>query len=133
MERLKQTEMARMSWCACDVFNLHGEIVGEPIMDSMFSDPHQDDDVVVIYPHDDPRGQRILEMPANDPRGQRMLEMPADGPRVKPNPTAPVDPTAPLDPFYQPQATPGDSMWLESPTPSSSPDTSVGSSLGSER
>ncbi|WDQ15709.1 secretin N-terminal domain-containing protein [Rhodopirellula sp. P2] len=79
MERLKQTEMARMSWCACDVFNLHGEIIGEPVMDPLFSNSHQDDGIEVIYPHDDPRGQRVLESPVLE------SEFPAD-PELLPEP-----------------------------------------------
>jgi len=124
MERLKQTEMARMSWCACDVFNLHGEIIDEPIVDSLFSNSRQDDDVMVIYPHEDPRGQGVLQSPTNAPR-------PA------------VDPTPSLEPFVEPsngssfgsavgsEATPNDPMWLDSPEPPSSGDASIGPSLRS--
>ncbi|KLU05733.1 General secretion pathway protein D [Rhodopirellula islandica] len=79
MERLKQTEMARMSWCACDVFNLHGEIIGEPVMDSLFSNSHQDEGIEVIYPHEDPRGQRVLEAPVLE------SEFPSD-PELLPEP-----------------------------------------------
>ena len=107
MERLKQTEMARMSWCASDVFNLHGEIIGEPLMGSMFLNSLQDNDVEVIYPHEDPRGQRILELPT-----------------VAPEPTAPFERLAP------PPGTPIDSMRLEPPTPPAGDGGSTGSGLG---
>ncbi|TWU35948.1 secretin N-terminal domain-containing protein [Novipirellula artificiosorum] len=56
MERLKQTEMARMSWCACDVFDLHGEIISDCNSGSLFDASCEDYEVEVIYPHDDPRG-----------------------------------------------------------------------------
>jgi len=110
MERLKQTEMARMSWCACDVFNLHGEIIGEPIMDSMFSNSYENVEVPVIYPHDDPRGQGVEELPTV-------------APMVTPSPMTL------LEPFNESPETPSDPMWLESPLPPSSPGSSIGSSL----
>ena len=113
MERLKQTEMARMSWCACDVFDLHGEIVEQPIMDSMFSRSSQSDEVEVIYPHEDPRGQGMT----TDPRGAPVTPLP--GP----------NPTTPLEPFTSPQDVPGDPMWLESPIPPVRTDPSIGSAL----
>jgi len=60
MDRLKQTEMARMSWCACDVFDLHGEIIGDPHAGPLFSDALGSCETEIIYPHIDPRGQRSI-------------------------------------------------------------------------
>ncbi|TWT82035.1 putative type II secretion system protein D precursor [Planctomycetes bacterium CA13] len=74
MERLKQTEMARMSWCACDVFNLHGEIVSDPTTESLFSGNYQDFGVDVIYPHDDPRGQNMVMEPSEIPNEMSVLQ-----------------------------------------------------------
>lgn len=52
-ELLKQTEFARMSWCAADVFDIHGDIhyllPNDVIMES-------GENVDVIFPAEDPRG-----------------------------------------------------------------------------
>lgn len=64
MERLKQVETARMSWCAADVFDIHGDIQ-VPMQWGMMTD---ESNVPVIYPDDDPRGTRSL-LPAG-PEGE---------------------------------------------------------------
>ena len=53
MERLKQVETARMSWCAADVFDLHGEVLDNPEMSQLIA---EEGPWEVIYPHVDPRG-----------------------------------------------------------------------------
>ena len=50
-EQIKQTEMGRMSWCAADVYDLHGDI-GLTFRESVISEEGTD----VIYPDFDPRG-----------------------------------------------------------------------------
>lgn len=54
MERVKQVEFARMSWCAADVVNIHGDINMAPPVGSMIS---EQGDWEVIYPDVDPSGQ----------------------------------------------------------------------------
>jgi general secretion pathway protein D len=59
MERLKQVELARMSWCAADVFDLHPDAFSEPLAHATFE---EDGDWDVVYPHTDPRGQRLQSL-----------------------------------------------------------------------
>lgn len=54
MERLKQAEFARMSWCEADVFEIHGDVYPSTNMTVEMMD-RQDWDVV--YPDVDPRGR----------------------------------------------------------------------------
>jgi type II secretion system protein D len=54
MERVKQVEFARMSWCAADVVNIHGDINMAPPVGSMISEQGNWE---VIYPDVDPSGQ----------------------------------------------------------------------------
>ncbi|MCY3004870.1 MAG: hypothetical protein NTV29_02715 [Planctomycetota bacterium] len=54
MERLKQAEFARMSWCEADIFAMHGDVF--PRTGLMQDWQEQDDSVPVIYPDLDPRG-----------------------------------------------------------------------------
>jgi type II secretion system protein D len=54
MERLKQAEFARMSWCEADVFAMHGDVFPKTGMMQEWDD--QDESVPVIYPDLDPRG-----------------------------------------------------------------------------
>jgi type II secretion system protein D len=53
-ERLKQVEMARMSWCAADVFDMHGDVF---INDDMWHGTHEEPPLEVIFPHENPRGE----------------------------------------------------------------------------
>lgn len=57
MQRLKQAEFARMSWCEADVFDIHGDInyFRGPVSHSYDSEQWE-----VVYPDEDPRG-RITE------------------------------------------------------------------------
>ncbi|WP_218933347.1 secretin N-terminal domain-containing protein [Rubripirellula lacrimiformis] len=129
MERLKQTEMARMSWCACDVFDLHGEIIGQPMMDSLLSDPGQVDGVEVIYPYDDPRGQRAWDPSDNPtlhdlPIGNESVMEVAPNDFTWPESTmAPKNGVTPDFPF------PSESTMLPGSVPSSNPDVPTGSGI----
>jgi general secretion pathway protein D len=53
MERLKQAEFARMSWCEADVFELHGDVFPRT---GMMSQLIEDADCKLVYPDSDPRG-----------------------------------------------------------------------------
>ena len=53
-EQIKQTEMARMSWCAADVYDLHGDI-GLHFRETTISEEGTE----VIYPDFDPRGDSV--------------------------------------------------------------------------
>ena len=68
-ERLKQTEMARMHWCAADVYDIQGDInyMLDPVM--IMPDEAKTE---IIYPDQQPRG---LEMPgASSRRDQEWLQ-----------------------------------------------------------
>jgi len=56
MERLKQAEFARMSWCEADIFEIHGDVY--PRTD-MAIEMTKQDDLEVVYPDIDPRGSRL--------------------------------------------------------------------------
>jgi hypothetical protein len=53
MERLKQAEFARMSWCEADVFDLHGDVFPQT---GMMSQIIEDAQCALVYPDSDPRG-----------------------------------------------------------------------------
>ena len=65
MERLKQAEFARMSWCEADIFAMHGDVF--PRTGLMQDWQEEDDSVPVIYPDLDPRG--ALQPSATSPPG----------------------------------------------------------------
>jgi general secretion pathway protein D len=56
MERLKQAEFSRMSWCEADVFDVHGDVhtMTTAMEQSLDATPWQ-----VIYPDQDPRGKPL--------------------------------------------------------------------------
>ncbi len=54
-ERLKHAELARMSWCSADVYEIYGDLGGPIDHPPLLDAPTQ-----VIYPHVDPRGEGIL-------------------------------------------------------------------------
>lgn len=86
-ERLKQVEMARMSWCAADVFDLHGEVYMTNDASVMLQGENHD--VPVIYPATDPRAQSLFDTET---------ETPATGPEDSPatiNPPVQTVPTGP--------------------------------------
>ncbi|MFN7627340.1 MAG: hypothetical protein ACK5PZ_10950, partial [Pirellula sp.] len=82
MERLKQAEFARMSWCEADVFDLHGDVFPQTGMMSQLVDQ---EDCNVVYPDADPRGR---------------IEQPQDAPAIVPTPR-PLSQTSP-QPIGQP-------------------------------
>lgn len=86
MERLKQVELARMSWCAADVFDLHPDAFSEPLAHATFE---EDGDWDVVYPHTDPRGQRLQTM--GEPLGAG-LDPQFMGPQLQAPDIRPVDP-----------------------------------------
>ncbi len=67
-QRLKQIETARMSWCAADVYELHGDIGVAPDVDL-----NLDNGTEVIYPDLNPRGESM------DPPEPASLSPDADG------------------------------------------------------
>ncbi|XZE55588.1 secretin N-terminal domain-containing protein [Planctomycetaceae bacterium SH139] len=109
-ERLKQIEMARMSWCAADVFDLHGEVYHEADTSLLFS--QEDEGVQVIYPHVDPRGAAKISPqqaadypmlgPVSPPNLQTSEDLPSPPAKLQPpvvsGPTAPADFTLPPSP-----------------------------------
>lgn len=62
MERLKQAEFARMSWCEADVFQIHGDVY--PSTDVTF-DQMKREDWNVVYPDVDPRGTGMQPSPSS--------------------------------------------------------------------
>lgn len=54
MERLKQAEFARVSWCEADIFAMHGDVFPRTGMIQEWQE--EDESVPVIYPDVDPRG-----------------------------------------------------------------------------
>ncbi len=104
-DRLKQVELARMNWCAADVVELHGDVFSNY---GWHDGVHGEEAYEVIFPHDDPRGERrhltepsvlsdpgvlteplLLEQPLND--------SPVDTPLVPEPVVAP--PPEPRSPF----------------------------------
>ena len=53
MERLKQAEFARISWCEADIFEIHGDVFPS---NGVLDRPLADDDCPVVYPDIAPRG-----------------------------------------------------------------------------
>jgi general secretion pathway protein D len=53
MERLKQAEFARISWCEADVFDIHGDVFPQ---NGVLDQVGVDDDCPVVYPDIAPRG-----------------------------------------------------------------------------
>lgn len=89
MEKLKQTEFARMNWCLADVVEMHGDIGGNA--NSVMSSTK------VIYPDQDPLGGEIMPIPdfqVQQPEGSR-------GELPPPGATSPYD-FAPVPPDFAP-------------------------------
>jgi general secretion pathway protein D len=65
MERLKQAEFARMSWCEADVFDIHGDVYPPTNMSVEMMDREGWD---TVYPDVEPRGrpETIIESPRYD-------------------------------------------------------------------
>lgn len=73
MERLKQTEVSRMSWCAADVFDIHGDLGLGPQLGSNLP---ESEGLEVVYPDVDPRG-RLRERRTNRSQGMFHSQAPA--------------------------------------------------------
>lgn len=106
-ERVKQIELARMSWCAADVVNIHGDINLAPPPGSMVPEEGAWE---VIYPDVDPRG----EAPRYQPSQPGVIEaapgnpLPSqfDGtmaPPALPQPVFPAEYRAPSNTMEAPQ------------------------------
>ncbi|HRE99094.1 MAG TPA: secretin N-terminal domain-containing protein [Pirellulaceae bacterium] len=102
-ERLKQTELARMSWCAADVYDLHGDLQYVLPPDLMYDHPEEAD---VVYPAVDPRG--------NSSR-RRAMEQPGSGPTVLPEPLG--YPGSTNEPGFPPMVDPRDGRALSMGNP----------------
>ncbi len=83
-ERLKQTEFARMSWCAADVYEIYGDVGFDFQSDMTAPD---DEGVEVIYPDIHPRGlpatpegQDERMLPPPHPPGRNHFPVPGDIP-----------------------------------------------------
>jgi hypothetical protein len=71
MERLKQAEFARMSWCEADVFEIHGDVFPRT---GMLQDWNEDPaDCPVVYPDSDPRGSYESTLEIQNPSMPREL------------------------------------------------------------
>ncbi len=102
-QRLKEIELSRMSWCAADVYAMHGD-VGSAYTSGVVNDRGTE----VIYPDLNPRGESIappepdptLEPPANTDRDAAdQVEVPPSEPaaqvdRAGPRTTENPSPTA---------------------------------------
>ncbi len=81
MERLKQAEFARMSWCEADIFQIHGDVYPSTNMTVEMMDRANWD---VVYPDVDPRGrpEPVNESPANSrlPRNSEVVPQPSELP-----------------------------------------------------
>ncbi len=83
MERIKQAEFARMSWCEADVFDIHGDVFPSMNMTAEMLDRSESE---VVYPDVDPRGrpETILEAPGNPPlRKADSVPSPAQSPDTR--------------------------------------------------
>lgn len=58
MERLKQAEFARISWCEADIFDIHGDVHSPQMLSPMLisEDDWDASEANVVYPDVDPRG-----------------------------------------------------------------------------
>ena len=92
MERLKQAEFARMSWCEADVFEVHGNVY--PTTD-MALECIKQDDWDTVYPDIDPRGTPMRAAPQKPSVGPALLtdpatESPQGMPELLPSPVEPA-------------------------------------------
>jgi general secretion pathway protein D len=107
-ERVKQMELARMSWCAADVVNIHGDINMAPPPGSMIPEEGAWE---VIYPDVDPRGESprlqysepgIVEPAPTNPLPSKM-EGAATPPPTLEQPVIPAQFMAPAQPLEGPR------------------------------
>ncbi|MCA9189301.1 MAG: hypothetical protein KDA99_26940, partial [Planctomycetales bacterium] len=81
-ERIRQMEMARMSWCAADICRIHGDVDAGSYLNTEWLDSVPTE---VIYPDANPDGGSILEA---SPVG----ELPRPVTEALPNPPLPPEP-----------------------------------------
>ncbi len=90
MERLKQAEFARMSWCEADVFDIHGDVYPSTNMTVEMMDRSDWD---VVYPDVDPRGR---PEPIAEPPMENQFNSPSRG--IRPRDSESVPPPTELPP-----------------------------------
>ena len=76
MERLKQAEFARMSWCEADIFEIHGDVFPR---NDLCIDLTKQEDLEVVYPDIDPRGSRLRPSSESPSVGPALINDPATG------------------------------------------------------
>ena len=81
MERLKQAEFARISWCEADIFAIHGDVY--PRTD-MAIEIMKQEDLDVVYPDIDPRGSQLRPSKEVPSVGPALMNDPARGPLRSP-------------------------------------------------
>ena len=90
MERLKQAEFARMSWCEADIFEIHGDVY--PRTD-MAIEMMKQEDGDVVYPDIDPRGSQLRPSTGTPSVGTALMNDPVGVPTRSPELIpAPVQP-----------------------------------------
>ena len=90
MERLKQAEFARMSWCEAEIFEIHGDVYSRT---DMAIDMMKQDAWDVVYPDIDPRGSRLRPSTGTPSVGPALMNDPTGGPLRTPELIpAPVQP-----------------------------------------
>jgi general secretion pathway protein D len=99
MERLKQAEFARMSWCEADIFDLHGDVFPQTGFMNQLVD---DEECSLVYPDADPRGgidslnprgipaPETMNAPPTLQEELRNLETPDSLPRPRSNSNIPM-------------------------------------------
>ncbi len=98
-QRIKETEMARMSWCAADIYEIHGD-VGAAYDPGVVNDR----DTETVYPDLNPRGEPVSSPPEPDGTFEPSPEAPSEDyepteqdalPLLDPNARAVKPPTSP--------------------------------------
>ncbi len=89
-ERMKQIETARMSWCAADVFDLHGAALYGEELPPLTAESEAEE---IIYPHVDPRGESLQQAaPSSGGSSPSVLEPVEPPPGFELNQPEPVPP-----------------------------------------
>ena len=101
MERLKQAEFARMSWCEADIFDIHGDVYPAT---NMTVEEMDRGNWEVVYPDVDPRG-----LPEPISESQRKTQDADDSPRNPPSYAPAIESVPPPQPLL-PQPTPSNNL-----------------------
>ena len=112
MERLKEMEVARMSWCAADVFDVHGDIhMSAGWNQSIPTEGNWE----VVYPDVDPRGASSRRPQSN---GRNTDILPANVEGSMQSPTIPTtnEMNTTVRPAYEPQLSQGQFNYGQVPT-----------------